>query len=233
MNRYLIEFRFQGKIKRHIKQLIWEINNKCRLKGAKRKRAIPHITLVAPFTTKNEKRLIRDFNRVCSKYPLMKFGLKGFNKFKNSRVVYIDINPSKKLDEFRWELSKRLQPYCKLKPIDYKRKYYFHATLAMKLTHPQFKRVKAYVQKKQKPEFKHIVVRATLLKGSRILREYDFLLRRPLTRRLAKSRGTYRKTMYLLKKYFDGKYNPNKKIERIEISRKKESLFRRILKWLK
>jgi len=150
------------------------------------------------------------------------------NTFKNSRVVYVDINPSKELDNFRWELSKRLKSYCKLKPIDYKRKYHFHATLAMKLNHDQFKKVKSYVNNNKYLKFKHIVVRVTLLKGQRILREYDFLLRRPLTRKLAKSRSVYRRTMGLLNKYFNE--NNHKKRGTIQ---KKRSLLKKIFGFFK
>jgi len=63
MTHYLIEFRFHGSAKYEIKTLIDEINHKFEIKS---KRAVPHITLVGPFSTDNEKRLIRDFNHLCS-----------------------------------------------------------------------------------------------------------------------------------------------------------------------
>lgn len=211
MVHYLIEFRFQGKAKSELKRLIWEVDKRCRIGNAKRKRPVPHITLVAPFQTNNERKLINDFYSVCSKQSLMKFTVKGFNTFEKNRVVYVDIHPSTNLDEFRWNLSKKLQPYCTLQPIDYERKYYFHSTVAMKLTPDKFRHVKNYIKNKPHPDFKHIVVRATLLKGGRILREYDFLQRKMFDRRLAKSRKAYNRTIDLLKRYFDGSYNPDEK----------------------
>tara|TARA_Y100000031_G_C8225107_1_gene387903 strand:- start:123 stop:815 length:693 start_codon:yes stop_codon:yes gene_type:complete len=213
MVHYLIEFRFQGKAKSEIKRLIWEVDKRCRIGNTKRKRPVPHITLVAPFQTRNERKLINDFYDVCSESPLMKFSVKGFNTFENNRVMYFDIDPSEKLDNFRWELSKKLQPYCTLQPIDYERKYYFHSTVAMKLTPQKFTHVKSYIQRKEKPNFKHIVVRATLLKGGRILREYDFMQRKMFDRRLAKSKRAYTNTMNLLKRYFEGSYNPDDKMK--------------------
>ncbi|MBR9677090.1 2'-5' RNA ligase family protein [Candidatus Woesearchaeota archaeon] len=220
MVHYLIEFRFQGIAKKRIKSLIWDVDKKCRIGNAKKKRPIPHITLVAPFTTKKESKLISDFNKLCTDYPLMKFTIKGFSTFENNRVVYLDIKPCKELNKFRWKLSKKLRSYCKLKPLDYKRKYYFHSTIAMKLEPKKFKQVKNYIKTKPKPDFKHVMVRATLLKGQYILREYDFLLRQSLTRKLAKSRNMNKKTTSLLTKYFEGKFNPNKNI--------KKSLWRKI-----
>jgi len=213
MGHYLIEFRFQGKAKSEIKRLIWEVDKRCHIGNARRKRPVPHITLVAPFQTRNERKLINDFYDVCSKNPLMKFSVKGFNTFENNRVMYLDINPSENLDNFRWELSKKLQQYCKLQPIDYERKYYFHSTVAMKLTPQKFGQVKSYIHRKERPNFKHVVVRATLLKGGKILREYDFIQRKMFNRRLAKSKRVYTTTINLLKRYFDGSYNPDDKMK--------------------
>ena len=66
MAHYLIEFRFNGKAKYEIKRIVYEINRKFNLRT---KRAIPHISLAGPFYTDNEKKLIRDFNQLCSKNP--------------------------------------------------------------------------------------------------------------------------------------------------------------------
>jgi 2'-5' RNA ligase len=207
---YLIEFRFQGQAKKIIKNLIWDADKACTIGNVTNRRPVPHITLVGSFTTNKEKKLIGAFNHICSTYPLMSFTVIGFNTFEDNRVMYLDIKPSPELDDFRWQLSKDLQNFCKLSPIDHNRKYYFHSTIATKLSSQKFSCVKKYIGRKDKPDFKHFVVRATILKNGKILREYDFLLRRPLTRRYAKSRATFRKTMFLLNEYFDGKFDPNK-----------------------
>ena len=220
---YLIEFRFQGKAKYEIKRMIWSLNKKFHIRP--NKRPVPHITLVGPLATNNEKRLIGDFNNICSSFPLMKFTVDGFDTFNHSNVVYININPDKKLDEFRWELSQRLKSYCKLRPFDYERNFSFHATLAMRLPYNKFKIVKSYVHRMKRPKYRYVLVRATLLKGGIILREYDFLLRRPLTRRLAKSREIYSKTMDLLNAFFEGKYDPNQNIKEEVRNVQDKSLF--------
>ena len=217
MPHYLIEFRFQGKAKKELKDLIWRVDKKCRIGNAKRKRPIPHITLVAPFTTNNESRLLRDFKDLCSSQKLMKFKLKGFNVFNNksgAHVVYFDITPSTELDEFRWRMAKKLKSYCKLNSIDNQRKYYFHSTIAMKLTDKKFNQVKRYVKRMEIPQYKHLVLRVTLLKGSKILREYDFMQRRMFNRRLAKNRKIMSKSRSLMKQYFAGKYNPDERVRK-------------------
>ena len=115
------------------------------------------------------------------------------------------MKPSNELEEFRWHLAQSLKPYCQLRPFDYERNFDFHATIAMKLPDDKFSRIKDYIKRQQKLNFKHVMVRATLLKGGFILREYDFLLRRSLVRRLAKDKRVYSQTLDLLKAHFESK----------------------------
>ncbi|WP_440944987.1 2'-5' RNA ligase family protein [Methanosarcina sp. T3] len=198
MVHYLIEFRFHGSAKYEIKKWINEINQ---IFGLKSKRAIPHITLAGPFTTYDETRLIRDFNFLCSNYSLMDFKVNGFGAFEDTKVIFLDITPSQTLVEFRWKLAQTLKPYCKLNTFDFERKFEFHSTIAMKLTDDKFKEIKRYIVKKDGLKFRHSVVRATLIKNQLILREYDFLLRRPLGRKLALDKDVYAQTMKLLNKH--------------------------------
>lgn len=230
MVHYLIEFRFYGSAKYEIKKLIDEISQKF---GLKSKRAIPHITLVGPFSTNDETRLIRDFNQLCSNHSLMGFEVKGFSTFEDSKVVFLDVNPSKEMDEFRWNLAQALEPYCQLNQFDHERRYEFHTTIAMKLSNDKFEGIRKYVERKNSLKFKHKMVRATLVKDQLILREYDFLLRRPLRRELALDRDVYTHTLHLLNAYFEGSYNPGEYVsERIEIPQRSmaeniKSVFRR------
>lgn len=230
MVHYLIEFRFHGSAKYEIKKLIDEINQNY---GLKSKRAVPHVTLVGPFSTNEETRLIGDFDRLCSNYSLMGFEVNGFDAFDNNKVVFLDIIPSREMDEFRWNLAQTLKPYCQLKQFDHERKYEFHTTIAMKLADDEFEGIKRYIKRKNRLKFKHKIVRATLVKDQLILREYDFLLRRPLSRELALDRDIYAHTLNLLNAYFEGSYNPDEYInERIELPQKNiieniKSVFRR------
>ena len=84
--------------------------------------------------------------------------------------------------------------------------------------------MKQYINRKKEPHFRHIVVRVTIIKNSKILREYDFILRRLLTRKEAKSKNIYRQTIYKLNKFFEGKHDPNKNI----IHEEKKSIFDKI-----
>ena len=168
MPHYLIKFRFQGKAKGEIKKLIYRVDHKFRLRNTKRHRPVPHISLVGPFSTTDEQKLISDFKKLCSKQSIMEFDISGYGTFGGNRVVYINIVPDSNLDNFRWELSKRLESYCSLKSIDLNREFYYHATIAMKIPPSKFNRVKDYVQKQEKMDRKHCLIRVTLLKNKKI-----------------------------------------------------------------
>lgn len=178
MDNYFIEYRFNGKSKFMVRELIKNVNSEF---GIQKGKSFPHITLVRSFTTTNERRLIADFNRTCSEFPLMFFEIDGFDTFKDTKVVFIDIIPDSNLRKFRWVLANKLKDYCQLSKYDYEYDFKFHSTVAMKLNDEQVKRIKRYVDKYDY-DCEYGMVRVTLLKNGKILREYDYLLRRPLTR---------------------------------------------------
>lgn len=213
MENYLIEFRFFGKDKFETKKLIYHINRKFKLR---KKKAVPHVSLAGGFTTNDESRLIKEFNKFCSNSPIMEFNINGYGTFDENRVVFINIDPSELLKKFRWGMSKQIQPYCKLKPYDYEKDFKFHATLAMKLDPSKFNKVKNYIKYIREPKYKHVLMRVSLIrnrnKQPRILCEYDFLQRKLLDRRQALSRQEYEKTRKLLDLYLNKKYNPDKNL---------------------
>ncbi len=217
MAHYLIEFRFLGNSKHEIKSLIWEVNKKFHIRPPHR--PIPHISLVGPFYTRDEKRLVNDFKELCSKQSLMEFKIEGYDTFENTRVVYININPSKELKKFRWELSNSLKDYCNLKPIDLNRSFSFHATIAMKLSPNKFEDVKKYIKSRGEINFEHRLTRVTLIKNQKILCEYDFLLKRLLNRREAKSQSILKETFRKMHEFIPE--------EIPEITEKSFSLFRK------
>lgn len=200
--RYLIEFRFFGSARGEIKHLIWEIDRKFHLCSTHRRRHVPHITLCGPLVTNNQGRLVSDFKETCESLELIQFIVNGFSSFEHSNVVYLDIKPSKEMDEFRWEFSKKIRKYSKLQSFDYNRKFYFHSTIAIKLSDGKFKAIKEYIKNKPKPNYKHTMMRATLLKytpmGTRILYEYDFVQRRLLNRFEAKNPHILTQSFHLL-----------------------------------
>ncbi len=194
MDKYFIEFRIMGPMKRDIKAITYEVRKNCNLRGAK---PVPHISLVSSPTPssgkRDERRLIADFNEVCARYPAMEFQFNGFGHFDNfpaNGVAKINIIPSEKMLELRWDLINRLRSYCDLdRNYDATRNFYTpHATIAMKLDRPQLTRVMNHLSRLEQPRKHYYLARATLLKNSRILSEYDFFLRKSLTRSQALSK---------------------------------------------
>ncbi|GBE19647.1 MAG TPA: 2'-5' RNA ligase family protein [Candidatus Pacearchaeota archaeon] len=167
MTHYLIEFRFQGRANKEIKRLVWEVNKRFHIRP--KNRPVPHITIIAPFHTINQKRLVKEFKETCEKYDIVNFKVEGYGCFKDSRVVYIDINPSEGMKNLRMDLLKKLKKYCKICDTDLNKPYSPHATIAMKLSHDKFKKIKNYINKKKEQSQKYVLVRITLIKNSRIL----------------------------------------------------------------
>ncbi|MFA5296185.1 MAG: 2'-5' RNA ligase family protein [Methanoregulaceae archaeon] len=177
---------------------------------------VPHITLVGGFETPNEAKLIKDVYQLCSSFPVMHFGIRGFSTFDENRVVFLDISPSEGLKQFRWELAQRLCNYCSLKkPFDFHSKddFAFHSTVAMDIPPHKFSSIKKYIFSTNIPlNNEYILARVTIIKSNLILREYDFLQRKLLTRFEAKNPVYYRKTERLLNDYLEQRYDPNRNI---------------------
>ncbi len=183
---YLIEFRFFGSAKYKLKNLAYEVNNKFDLDRLDRHKPVPHITIIAPFSTRDERRLKSDFKKICKQYPdRIEFRISGYDTFEDSNVVYVNVEEHDELKELHWSLSQTLRDYCDLRERDLDKEYHPHATLAMRMSDQKFERVKRYVECKPDFDFKHTLMRVTLLKNSKILREYDFMQDRMLRRREA------------------------------------------------
>lgn len=190
---YYIEIRYFGKAKQQFKNLVNEVDNKYRLKKGHK---VPHITLIQPFITKNQKWLISDFYKTCSKYKLMKFTVDGIGVFPFF-VVFAKVKPDQELLIFRNQLMKSIKSYCYIKDIN--RPYKPHTTIALRMGIFKFFRIWYYLKQRPRIVFTNHVLRATLLKDQKILCEYDFVRRKLLNRWQAKSKEELSKTFKDLK----------------------------------
>jgi hypothetical protein len=221
---YFIEARIMGSMKHEIRNITYDVRKNCYLRGSK---PIPHISIVSnptPFNPRrDEKKLLRDFTSICSHYPIMELQFDGFGSFPCSNsngVAKINIKPSHELLELRWDLISRLKSYCQLDRIfDTKKDYYSpHITIAMNLNQDQLNRVMSYLRKKEQPHNRHYLTRVTLLKNHKILAEYDFFLKRTLTRNEALSRRIEAETNARIRNHL------SKKIEEKSINQYKQSI---------
>ncbi len=201
MPHYLIEFRFHGYAKKYLKRQIFEVARRFYVRGVTRKRPVPHISLAGPFETRDIKRVIMDVESVAKNYNLVNFKLKGFRYFNNpeGKVIYVDIEPSKELEELRWELATRLMKYAELKEGDKNNKFSFHATIAFKDIDRKFPKIWKYLKSKEEPNINQHLLRITILRNGKILYEYDLMLKRLLNRREALSKRIWKKTILRFK----------------------------------
>ena len=206
MTRYLIDIRLMGSVKQQIRTLSSRLSEKFNLGN---KLVAPHITLAGPFSTRNEKKLIEDFTRVCTNQTeIPKYEVGGYGFFDDSGVVYVTITPDETLQQFRYELAIAISPYCSLRDydLDPAGTFRFHATLAMKLDWLTLRRIKWFFRDQESVIFRHHPIRATLLRNSKILCEYDFIQERMLTRAQALSRATMNRDFKILKLWDEGSW---------------------------
>jgi 2'-5' RNA ligase len=189
MDRYLIDIRLMGSVKNQIERLSSRLQEKF---GIHSGLTIPHITLAGPFSTDEEEKLVADFARVCKdQQAAPEYVAEGIGFFDRTRVVYVTVTPDENLKRFRYELAQALLPYCTLR--DYDRAsandFRFHATLAMKLDLLTYTRIQLHFRKQERVVHRPHPVRATLLKNSEVLCEYDFARGRMLTPAQARGRA--------------------------------------------
>ena len=199
MAHYLIDIRLMGSVKDQIRNLSNHLQEKFNLGD---KRVIPHITLAGPFSTCNEKKLLEDFTHICiNQKEIPKYEVGSYGFFDDSKVIYVTITPDENLKQFRYQLSQAISPYCSLRryDLDSADDFRFHSTLAMNLDWLTFQRIKWYFRGQESVVYRHHPIRATLLRNSKILCEYDFIQSRMLSRSQALSRATMMRDFEILK----------------------------------
>jgi len=204
MTHYLIDIRLMGSVKHQIRNASDQLQEKFNIGD---KQVIPHITLAGPFSTRDEKKLVEDFTGICTnqkEIPGYEVGKYGF--FDDTKVVFVTITPDENLKQFRYQLSRAISPYCSLRTydLDSADAFRFHATLAMKLDWLTFQRIKWYFRGRERVTYRHHPIRATLIRNSKILCEYDFIQKRMLSRAQALSRATLMRDLDILKSWGDG-----------------------------
>lgn len=177
MNPYLIEIRLVGRIKHDIINIVKCVNNRFDINMHK---MVPHITMVGPFQTTDEQKLIKDFESVCKKTPFINYKINGIDLFSKSGVVYLDVAQNDELEKFRIAICDQLKAYCKLSFWDFQTPFKFHATVATRVDGFVLHDVLKYINSCKPLIYDVPLLRATLLKHGRMLCEFDFQLGRKL-----------------------------------------------------
>ena len=191
---YLVEFRFAGFAKKKIRELAYVLAENFGVRSVVDRRAVPHISIAGPFSTKYEKRLVGVIINAARRHKTARFRLDGFGNFRKE-VVYVKIVPSKELDGMRREIVNNLKEFCHLAEHDYESDWKPHATLAMKDISGKFKDIERFLKSWKIPDMEQQVLRVTILKNSRILCEYDLVEGRLLNRMEALDKDRLRRTI--------------------------------------
>jgi len=222
-----IEFRFHRYPKQHLKELRREVPKEFREKSP------PHMTLYGPSEMTSILGALAAIERVGKRYTLVPFEVKDFAWFdgKKKRVVHAGIATSPELKKLRQELAVELNKISLSNQCwdrDTSSSYKFHTTIAIighdhKDRDRKFNQIWHHLKTKEAPHIKQHLLRITVLnKDSKILREYDLVLKRWLNRRQALSRHWWRRTISKLRE-----------LQGLPLERQPSLMdwFRRIFKW--
>jgi len=140
MAHFLIEFRLHGYAREYAKWARARTLREARRLGVRRLREprfVPHITLFGPAEAHNLRKVVRELERVGREYTLVPFtlGIKR-GEFKNEDVnwLYLDVQPSPQLEQFRYELAQSLlkrekKTHDTCQHYDRNSKYKFHCSI--------------------------------------------------------------------------------------------------------
>ena len=203
MANFFIEFRFHGYARDYMKDLIFNISHRFRVRGAVKERPVPHMALFygAPGNF-DIKKICASVQKVGSQYLLVPFKLDGFD-WKNGeqgKVITVSIDASSQLKKLRKDLAKELSKVCIAHHFDTQMNFWFHTTIAFKDIDKKFKDIWEYVKSKEKPSIDQHLIRITVLsKNQTIIGEYDLILQRWLSRRESLSKIVWMRTIKSLK----------------------------------
>lgn len=206
--KYLIEVRLSGHKKKTLRSLKEAIERNFDARMPKQQK-VPHITIVGPCHTRDGKKLIKEVQGVVKKYDLVGFRFGGFGIFPG-RAVYASILPSEELMEMRAELVKKLEKFCEMPSHDHNPEFSAHATLCLNSYFSRrannnidrtFDKILEFLGTWKISEAELYVLRVAIIgRDSRIVCEYDLMLKKMLNRSEALDRKTFKKTMKVLRK---------------------------------
>ncbi len=194
---YLIEIRLSGFVKDSMREIKEAISRNFHVS---QRAIIPHISLVGPIYTDDEKKLVKEVVKIAKKFELISLKLDGFGHFDNN-VVFVKIKPSDELEQLRLELVDKLKGFCNLSEFDLEPDFKYHATLVMHDIYQKFDRIWNFLQTWKISEIKQYVIRVSIInERRRILNEYDLMLGKLLTRSQALDKKIFHRTIAELEK---------------------------------
>lgn len=195
---YLVEIWLRGYAKRFARSMRMKIHQG--IPQTIEKKLYPHITLIPPFSCKDETQLLDIFKQQCRGIGLLPFSLVGFDSFskddgKSDRnYLYLKSKIDPRIDMFRYKLhSSLLDTISCVAPIKDEGNHIYHVTIAESETE-SFATFPSWYNM----DFNSInqyMLRVTLLKNKTIFYEYDFAQENMLSREKALLKPIWLKTI--------------------------------------
>ena len=184
---FLVQFRLHSYARKYAKWARARIHREARELGARRLRQarfVPHITLFGPAEAHNLRNVIREVERVCQKYTRVPFKLgikRGEFQKEDANWLYLDVDPSPELEQFRYELAQSLLGlertiHDTCKPHDRNPKCKFHCSIGKynPRNNAEFEKLSDYAETKCSLEaFRQRTV-SVFGKSLNIIRKYIF-----------------------------------------------------------
>jgi len=212
MSDFFIEFRFHGYAKRRLRELVWEVAKKFRVRGAIRERPVPHMALFygTPGHV-NTRKVLAAVERVGKNYKLVPFSIERFDwsNGEKGKVIAASITASSELERLRQGLAEELSKICTPHRFDIQPEFWFHSTIAFKDIDQKFDLIWRYLNENKALSINQHLTRITVLnKHQKIIGEYDLILKRRLSRWQVITPGVrgywWRKTIAEFKKLLNG-----------------------------
>lgn len=186
----------RGEARSIARDCIFDLYQKFGIRGAVKKRPVPHVTLFGPFQTRHIRDVKRAIRDTTMPYNELHYEINGFGNFdeKHSwfnlspkkRVIYLNICPSPEMKKFRQSLAERILPITSPKDvsIDKAKKYKFHSTVAINDIAVKFDVIQKYLNSVSVC-VRGTCERITLVNNHKIECEFDLVRHRMLTRQQA------------------------------------------------
>ena len=140
---FLVEFRLRGYSSEYAQWASARVLRKAKSFGIRKlsgQHFVSHITLFGNAKTNNLKQVTNRIERIRKYYlieqpnTMIPFKIKGIGNFNNmnKQVIYLDVDPSPQLEQFRWELAQSLTNVSfDYAPWDTTEKYEFHSSVIL------------------------------------------------------------------------------------------------------
>jgi hypothetical protein len=203
---YIIEIRLAGYSREYVRGVIYAAARRFALKGVTRQNAAPRIILLGPIECRDERRIIKALIDAASKHKVVSYKLKGFSHYRGERKwlifnqqmnsIYLDLEPSRELIQIRRDMESALARPHLISQAPHDERFY--ADIPFGDLGEKFEKVWAYIKEREDPNLLQRLLRITLVKGGRVVCEYDLLENKLSLRERSMSRRYLEKTMDFL-----------------------------------